>query len=111
MIAGKTYTVERADTDEKRRLGLGERDNLCLSCAMLFVFDHPGKYAFWMKEMRFSLDIIWLAGNEVVYIERDVSADSDRVYTPDRDAHEVVELNAGAARDVMVGDRIVFSVR
>lgn len=105
-IAGKEYALEIADTDSERSLGLGERDSLCSSCAMLFVFDRPGEYAFWMKGMRFPLDIVWLLDGEVVHIERNIGADSVGLYRPSRPADRVLEFNAGITEGLSVGDRV-----
>lgn len=90
------YTLEVVRTDEERRLGLGNRDMLCGHCAMLFLFDQPGQYAFWMKDMRFPIDIAWLSGNRIVWIERNVSSESTMTYQPDVVADQVLELNSGA---------------
>jgi uncharacterized protein len=108
MILDRTYALEIADTDSKRTLGLGERDSLCRSCAMLFVFDRPSRYTFWMKGMRFPLDIVWLSGDEVVFIERNISADSLLLYTPDQPADRVLEFNAGAMDTLSVGDTVRY---
>src|SRR3989344_8724609 len=61
-IGGVEYTLEMANTDAVRAKGLSGRDELCLRCGMLFVFEQPGQYAFWMKDMRLPLDIVWLLG-------------------------------------------------
>lgn len=105
-IVGKEYTLEIADTDNERSFGLGERDSLCSSCAMLFVFDRPAAYAFWMKGMRFPIDIVWLLGGEVVHIERRIPADARSIYTPARPADRVLEFNAGATDGLFVGDKV-----
>lgn len=107
-IHGKEYVLEIADTDSKRSLGLGERDSLCQPCAMLFVFDRPGKYSFWMKGMRFPLDIVWLSGDEVVHIERNIPADSPSTYPPLHPADRVLEFNAGEMEDLSVGDTVRY---
>ena len=41
--------------------------------AMLFRFSQAEKYSFWMKDMRFPLDIIWIKNREVVHIEKNIS--------------------------------------
>lgn len=79
---------------------------------MLFVFNAPDTVCFWMKDMRFSLDIIWLdAQKEVVHIEKNVSPETfPKTYCPDKPAQYVIELNAGeAARNHLVaGHRLSF---
>jgi uncharacterized membrane protein (UPF0127 family) len=108
---GTTFTLERADTDASRALGLGKRDSLCDTCGMLFVFDAPGNQGFWMKDMRFPLDIIWLMDDQVVHVERRVSPDSKEVYRPSVVANQVLEVGAGMADTLEVGERVVFSSR
>lgn len=107
-IGEKEYVLERADTNEKRAKGLGGRETLCSSCAMLFIFDRPAQYTFWMKEMRFSIDIIWLLGDEIVHIEHRVSENNQNLYTPERESNRVIELNAGEAEALHSGERVKF---
>ncbi|GAH05005.1 unnamed protein product, partial [marine sediment metagenome] len=61
LINGYSFQVEIADDPEEMKLGLGERDSLCGSCGMLFEYSREGKYYFWMKGMRFPIDIIWIS--------------------------------------------------
>ncbi|HWQ60242.1 MAG TPA: DUF192 domain-containing protein [Candidatus Fimivivens sp.] len=107
-VGSRTFSAEVADTIASRKLGLGERDSLCASCTMLFRFDVPGKYGFWMKGMRFPLDIAWIRDGKIVFIEKNIPADSTAIMTPDVDATEVLETNAGALSDVVVGDEIAI---
>lgn len=109
-FAGMTYRAEIADTYRTRALGLGGRESLCPTCAMLFLFREPENLAFWMKDMRFPLDIVWLLDDKVVFIERSVSAESDEVYRSDTPANRVLEVNAGVAQNLHVGDIVIYSV-
>lgn len=106
---GKTYSLERADTDAKRSLGLGERDTICETCGMVFVFERPDVRGFWMKGMRFSLDIVWLLDNTVVHIERHISPDSKETYRPPVFSDRVLEFRAGATEGLEVGEEVRFS--
>lgn len=108
QIGGEVFKLEIAETEEARSLGLGTRDSLCERCAMLFVFEKPEKHAFWMKDMRFPLDIVWLFENRVVHIERNVPADSREILRPEASADRVLEFNAGAAKDLETGERVQF---
>ena len=49
-----------ADTLATRALGLGNRSNIASDQAMLFIFDTSDRYGFWMKDMRFPIDMLWL---------------------------------------------------
>ena len=52
--------AEVADTDASRQQGLMFRENLPEGQGMLFVFGTEGRYGFWMKNMKFPIDIIWI---------------------------------------------------
>lgn len=100
---GKIY-AEVADTPASRALGLSGRAGLANDEGMLFVFDYPGKYGFWMKDMLFSIDMVWIAEDgTVVHIERDATPESYFNHTPPQtfvntpDAKYVLELAAGQA--------------
>jgi hypothetical protein len=53
-------TVELAVEPAETSRGLGFRDGLAQGTGMLFVFDGPAPRSFWMRGMRFCLDIIWI---------------------------------------------------
>ena len=65
---GEEIPVEVADTLKKRSLGLGERTSLKKGWGMLFVFEKRKPHRFWMKDMQFPLDIIWLDNHRIVHI-------------------------------------------
>lgn len=63
---GQTHiAVELADTPALQARGLGYRDELAPDTGMLFVFSDRSKQTFWMRGMRFCLDIIWIDGSVV----------------------------------------------
>lgn len=110
-IGRAVFSVEVADTEPIRERGLGYRDTLCATCGMLFVFDHPDTYAFWMKGMRFPLDMLWIRDGSIVHIERSVDFHDQRaVYAPGQPADQVLELNAGACeqKGIREGDMVLF---
>lgn len=107
-LNGKVFVLEIAKTQGEREKGLGERDNLCDTCSMLFVFERDDWYAFWMKGMRFPLDIVWLKDDVVISLEHRIPADSSRVFLPENPVNRVLELNAGEADSLQRGNRIRF---
>jgi len=116
-VAGKKVSVEIADTDAKREKGLSERKSLCADCGMLFVFDKPDIYSFWMPEMNFNIDIIWIADNKVADITFNAKKPSGADYTNPREYYfskvpvdKVLEVNSGWVKknNIMVGDAVVF---
>lgn len=60
------FTIEVADTPAQRQQGLMDREFLAADAGMLFVFQAPGFYGFWMKNTLISLDIIRLDTNFIV---------------------------------------------
>src|SRR4051812_1798797 len=67
-IAGQHVVVDLATTPTTREQGLSGRAALPENHGMLFVFDTPGVYPFWMKDMNFPIDMIWISNDmKVVY--------------------------------------------
>lgn len=104
LPSGKVIAVEVADTPEARELGLSGRSGLSEDEGLLFVFDAPGNYAFWMKDMKFAIDIIWLDQQGVVVnVENNVTPESyfetnpPKVFINRPAAAYVLELPAGQA--------------
>ncbi len=101
IIGNNKLEVELAQTEAERSLGLSGRDSLPDRSGMLFTFDTPGYYGFWMKDMKFPLDFIWIRQGKVVQVtpniptELGVSDDSLKVYKPDEVIDQVLEVNAG----------------
>ncbi len=89
--------------------GLGGRDDLGKYDGMLFLFPFYEKHAFVMRDMRFPLDMIWLAQGKVVEMAPNVPiSPQDRPYIPRMDANAVLELPAGwiDRYDLKIGDVI-----
>jgi uncharacterized membrane protein (UPF0127 family) len=112
-ISGEPFEALVADTDALRERGLGGFKGLGEHQAMIFVFDTPGDYAFWMKDMLFSIDMLWLdQDGEVVSFEESVSPQTyPRSFSPKGYSLYVVELPAGtlARLGVREGDRASLS--
>lgn len=104
-IGGKLIYARIADTDSLRQKGLSGTSGLGESEGMLFIFDTPGRWGMWMKDMKFSIDIVWMDSNKkIVHIEQNVSPDTyPRSFLPDEDALYVLELPAGFAERNHVG--------
>jgi uncharacterized membrane protein (UPF0127 family) len=66
VVGDTTLRVEIADTAFLRSRGLSYRDGLRPGTGMLFVFSEPAIRDFWMKGMRFCLDIVWIEDGEIV---------------------------------------------
>ncbi len=109
-FAGQNVRVEIADTPAERELGLSGRERLGEKEGMIFVFDSPGRHAFWMKDMLFPLDIIWLDENlKVIYIKKDARPESyPEIFLPGEDAKYVLEVAVGFAEkyNLKEGDEV-----
>lgn len=99
-IGGTRVAVSIADTPEERSQGLSGRAPLAENEGMLFIFPEDGKHGFWMKDMRFSIDIIWLSSEDVVvHIEEHVSPESyPASFASQNPARFVLEVPAGFAK-------------
>jgi uncharacterized membrane protein (UPF0127 family) len=100
-----SVNLELARTNPDREKGLGGHAPLADRDGMLFIFDRPATYSFWMKGMTFALDMMWIDDGKVVHLERDVPPPAPRmpesaypVYTPRAPALYVLEVQAGFAR-------------
>ena len=102
-LAGRTVQAIVSDTEASRELGLGFRQNLSDEQGMWFVFDSPQQYVFWMKNMNFDIDIIWVRDGQVADITRQArvqpgASDADLIrYSPSAAVDRVLELPAGWA--------------
>lgn len=99
----KKVTLDVADTEQTREKGLSGRSSLADDHGMLFLFDEPGLPTFWMKGMKFPIDILFLNNDKIVTIYKNVSApkttteNPKEYYQPTYPSDKVIELKAGAA--------------
>ncbi len=103
VVVGDSVTV-RADvvaTPAERAQGLSGRSGLREDEGMLFLFEVPARHQFWMQDMTFPIDIIWIRQGEIVDMAMDVPPPgpdgSLPVYTPREAADAVLEVRAGFA--------------
>jgi uncharacterized membrane protein (UPF0127 family) len=89
--------AEISNTETARERGLSGRNGLNSDESMLFVFNDPGIYGFWMKDMHFSLDIVGLdEEKKVVWLERNLAPETyPTVFTPKNPVKYVFELPSG----------------
>lgn len=111
QIAGQEIKVELAQTPRAWAKGLSGRKNLDEKAGMFFVYPEPSRRGFWMKEMNFPLDIIWINEGQVVDIAPNVPPASDSnppLYYPRLPAQGVLEVKAGFSEKygLKIGDRV-----
>ena len=103
IVVGTTEVkVDLAITPTEQTLGLGYRNGLEEGTGMLFVGDAPRTHTFWMKGMRFCLDIIWIEDGTIVGAAENVCPDSEGTSDGDRETFSsgvpvthVLEMPAG----------------
>lgn len=103
--------AELASTQEQITQGLSYRESLAKNKGMYFMFSNTGFYTFWMKGMKFPLDIIWIDRGQVVGIEKFAPVpEGDKVasFRSPTQVTNVLEVNAGVAEanDWQIGDRV-----
>ncbi len=111
IINGSRINIETADTIMKQAKGLSGRNSLRFGEGMLFVYKKAGFYSFWMKDMNFPIDIIWIDENFlIVDITSNIQPDSfPRTFVGQKASKYVLEINAGAAKNIAkVGDIVTF---
>ena len=110
-INGIPVEVELADTLEKRVRGLSGRADLSENRGMLFIYDTPGFYEIWMKDMEFPVDIIWIDKNgKIIDITKNVKPESfPKTFTSSGPAKYILEVNAGFSdkNNLKVGDLVI----
>lgn len=114
---GAQVEADVAATDDARARGLMFRDPLAEHEGMLFTFDVPRRYGFWMKNVRMPLDILWLdERRRVVWIVESAppcAADPCPMYLPGSKASFVVEVAGGyvGRHGIAVGDIVTITPR
>lgn len=101
IVGGQVVEVELADTASERAEGLSRVKKLAEGRGMLFIFEQPKRPAFWMRDMRFAVDIIWIDANQrVVDITPRLSpATYPEVFRPTQAVQYALEVNSGFAAD------------
>ena len=113
FMGGKEFLVSVADTNAERTKGLSGTSQIKDNEGMLFVFPEKGSYGFWMKDMLYNLDIIWIDENlHITHIEKSLSPDSyPKVFYPTKPSLYVLEVLAGQSENLklIIGDSLIFS--
>src|SRR3989344_6137269 len=101
-INGHKLELTVADSQEEKEIGLSETNSLPQEKGMIFLFEKPGLYSFWMKNMKFPIDIIYINNDQIVTIQNNVQPvkeqESPTVYTSTEPADKVLEIQAGLAK-------------
>jgi uncharacterized membrane protein (UPF0127 family) len=116
-VDGATFNVEIASNMLEQSRGLSFRPSLAANDGMLFLFGTGSTQTFWMKDMNFALDMIWVSGNTVVGFAQNVPAPAPgtqlwqlAIYSSPSNTDKVLEVNAGtvAQYNIKVGDAVTI---
>lgn len=93
----RRFTIEIADTGERRSRGLMFRREMAADHGMLFVFERTGRLGFWMKNTPLPLDLLFIAESGEIRAILPGEPFSTASIDPGEPARFVLELNAGTA--------------
>ena len=105
VVGGTVFSVDIASTPDEKRIGLSGRKGLAPMSGMLFLYESGRPYEFWMKDMLFAIDIVWIAPDCTVgdithelQPPRAGAPDSEVLRArPSVEAAHVLEITAGAS--------------
>jgi uncharacterized protein len=99
-LGGSKLNLEIARTPTEQTKGLSGHPPLRDNQAMLFVFPTKTIQSFWMKDMLFPIDIVWLDDNKIVKISKHLQPEGtkpENIYHSDFKVNNVLEIKAGQA--------------
>ncbi len=107
------FTVEFADNDERRTLGLMHRRQMAADAGMLFDFKRDGPVAMWMRNTLIPLDMLFVDRDGIVrHIHERAVPMSEAIISSEENVRAVLELNGGTAARLGLkkGDRLVHAM-
>ncbi len=114
-IDGRNFKVAVAASQQEREVGLSETKSLSQNQGMIFLFEKPGYYSFWMKNMKFPIDIVYINNNTIVTIKNNAAPpknnnESLTIYTPTTPSDKVLEIQAGLSEkyNFKNGDKVKY---
>lgn len=109
-IRGQKFSLLVAKSDKDKQVGLSKYKDLPQNKGMVFLFDKPGSYPFWMKDMKFPIDILFIKKNKIVTIYKNIPINNLTIYSPKESADKVLEINAGLSDKYSFapGDSVTF---
>lgn len=117
IINGHTFFVEVAADSATQKKGLSVRDNLAQDRGMLFNYPAKSILSFWMLDMKFNIDLLWVNDDKVIGIEKNMPAplagteDKDLlIYSSPEPVNRVLEINSGLVDQygLKVGDSLEY---
>lgn len=115
-INGHTFSLYLAKIPQEQEVGLAKFNKIDKTQGMLFIFPKSDYYSFWMKNMKFPIDIIFINKNMVVDIFQNVPYQKNNnnlpIYTTHKKADKVLEINSGLSKEykIKVGTEVRISL-
>jgi uncharacterized membrane protein (UPF0127 family) len=108
-INGHVFSLYLAKTSQEQEVGLSKFTRINNNQGMLFIFQRKDYFSFWMKGMKFPIDIIFINGCKIVDIFQNVpvpTSNTFSTYTTRQKADKVIEINAGLTKEygIKAGD-------
>lgn len=114
VINSTPIAAEIADTPQEQHRGLSGRRSLSKGEGMLFIFNKSEMREFHMKDMKFSIDIIWMDQHrKIIDITHSLSPDTyPKTVSPRQPAQYVLEVPAGFSKEhnISYGDTASFQL-
>jgi|WetSurMetagenome_2_1015567.scaffolds.fasta_scaffold01269_11 uncharacterized protein len=114
-IDGHSFKVAVATSQQEQEIGLSKTNSISQDQGMIFLFNRPDYYSFWMKNMKFAIDIIYINQDTIVTIKDSVqppknSSDNLIIYTPTEPSDKVLEITAGLSKKYKFrnGDKVKY---
>jgi uncharacterized membrane protein (UPF0127 family) len=114
-IKNQTFYIDVVKEQKNKQIGLSTKNSITQNYGMYFPFEKSDYHAFWMKNMKFPIDIIFLQDDIVVSIFSNIPAPKSKnealpFYQPTEPANAVLEISAGLSQklDLKKGDKITF---
>jgi uncharacterized membrane protein (UPF0127 family) len=110
LVGGHPLEVDVAATEEERRIGLMGREPLPENTGMLFVYEEPEMLRFWMKNVKFPIDIGFFDRKKTLIQVETMPANKTTEYKSYRPAMYALEVSAGwfSKHQVNLGDKLEF---
>lgn len=114
-INNRTFKLFVAKTDKDKQVGLSKYKSIKEEQGMIFSFGKDDYYRFWMKEMKFPIDLIYINDGKIVTIYKNVPIPKDKsnpqIYNSNKPADTVLEISAGLSQkyNFKEGDSVALS--
>lgn len=114
-INNHSFRVSAAVSQKEHETGLSKTQSLSEDQGMIFLFEKPEYYSFWMKNMKFPVDIIYINNDKIVTIKSNVEPPKNNeenliIYAPTGPSDKVLEIQAGLSEKYgfKIGDKVKY---